>query len=364
MMNVSRIVVMLFVVGIIAAHANETNLTLTLDGVTYSNVTFGTVTTSSVYIHHRSGITRLPLAKLPMELQERFGYEPTHEATKKEPKKDEAVTSIYAPRTTNDTWLAAIKADPLNYMGKVVTIIGCLGIDNTYYGEYSDSSSSFYSLMFHEALPSGDLPGQDIKVYLSKKVGKPLIDYLVHWSGECKAVKIIITHVKSCPDEGPGVQAEVAHWCWLAADRHRWGAWETGDAAADTAALVKATAEQDGIRARAAVRAAARAEYQAAQAKAEAKAETEKVIEVKFLEVFNLKSKSDGTYSANITMIDKNTKRKITKLVLFNEDGLGFMRRRLGRSGKVYAVEIEANVTNIYGAQTDDTALYIVSYCP
>ena len=196
MMNVFRIVVMLFVVGIFAAHANETNLTLTLDGVTYSNVTFGTVTTSSVYIHHSSGITRLPLAKLPMELQERFGYEPTHEAT----------------------------------------------------------------------------------------------------------------------------------------------------------------AEQDAIRAKA----AARAEHQAARAKAEAKAETEKVIEVKFVEVFNIKSKSDGTYSANITMKDEKTKQRVTKLVLFNEGGLGFMRKRLGRSGKVYAVEIEANVTNIYGVQTDDSALYLV----
>ncbi len=88
MMNVSRIVVMLFVVGIIAAHANETNLTLTLDGVTYSNVTFGTVTTSSVYIHHRSGITRLPLAKLPMELQ---GMGSTPHTTHRAPRKRDSV---------------------------------------------------------------------------------------------------------------------------------------------------------------------------------------------------------------------------------------------------------------------------------
>ena len=79
-MNVSRIVVLLFAVGIIAAHADETNLTLTVGGVTYSNVTFGTVTPATVKIFHSSGIVRLPLAKLPPDLQQRFGYDPAQAA--------------------------------------------------------------------------------------------------------------------------------------------------------------------------------------------------------------------------------------------------------------------------------------------
>ncbi|MGD0649786.1 MAG: hypothetical protein ABSA97_01355 [Verrucomicrobiia bacterium] len=58
------------------AFAGETNLTLTVDGVTYSNVTFGTTTPSSVSIRHSIGITTVPLDKLPPNLQQRFGYDP------------------------------------------------------------------------------------------------------------------------------------------------------------------------------------------------------------------------------------------------------------------------------------------------
>lgn len=58
------------------ALSDETNLTLTVDGVTYSNVTFGTATPLSVSIRHRTGITSIPLWKLPKELQLRFGYDP------------------------------------------------------------------------------------------------------------------------------------------------------------------------------------------------------------------------------------------------------------------------------------------------
>ena len=67
----------------LAAHstfADETNLTLTVDGITYSNVTFGTVSPASVSIHHSTGLATIPLAKLPAELQQRFGYDPQRAA--------------------------------------------------------------------------------------------------------------------------------------------------------------------------------------------------------------------------------------------------------------------------------------------
>jgi type IV secretory pathway VirB9-like protein len=53
-----------------------TNLTLTVDGVTYSNVTFGTATPSWVSVRHASGAATIPLAKLPPDLQKQFGYDP------------------------------------------------------------------------------------------------------------------------------------------------------------------------------------------------------------------------------------------------------------------------------------------------
>jgi hypothetical protein len=59
-----------------SALADETNLTLTVDRVTYSNVTFGTVTPSSVSFRHSTGAASMPLEKLPPELQKKFGYDP------------------------------------------------------------------------------------------------------------------------------------------------------------------------------------------------------------------------------------------------------------------------------------------------
>lgn len=71
-----RYAVLFVAVAVIASYADETNLTLTVDGVTYSNVTFGTVTPSSVSIRYSEGIAKVPLTKLPPELQKRLGFDP------------------------------------------------------------------------------------------------------------------------------------------------------------------------------------------------------------------------------------------------------------------------------------------------
>jgi len=75
-MNALHVIFILLAITFATCNADDTNLTLIVDGVTYSNVTFGTVTPLSVSIRHSSGIARLPLAKLPPELQQRFGYDP------------------------------------------------------------------------------------------------------------------------------------------------------------------------------------------------------------------------------------------------------------------------------------------------
>jgi hypothetical protein len=59
-----------------SAFANDTNLTLTVDGVTYSNVTWHTVTPATVSIFHQTGVATIPLEKLPPQLQRQFGYDP------------------------------------------------------------------------------------------------------------------------------------------------------------------------------------------------------------------------------------------------------------------------------------------------
>jgi hypothetical protein len=66
-----------------SAFADDTNLTLTVDGITYSNVTFGTVTPASVKLRHSTGIASIPLEKLPADLQQRFGYDPQKAAAQR-----------------------------------------------------------------------------------------------------------------------------------------------------------------------------------------------------------------------------------------------------------------------------------------
>ena len=58
--------------GQIATHADEPISALIVDGITYSNVTFGTITSTSVTMFHSAGVARLALSKLPPEIQQRF----------------------------------------------------------------------------------------------------------------------------------------------------------------------------------------------------------------------------------------------------------------------------------------------------
>ena len=64
----------LFVVTL--GFADETNLTLTVDGITYNNVRFVRPTPATVTIYHSTGVATIPLAQLPPDLQKRFGYDP------------------------------------------------------------------------------------------------------------------------------------------------------------------------------------------------------------------------------------------------------------------------------------------------
>ena len=54
----------------------QTESTLTVDGVIYTNAVFGTVTPYAVTVKHSTGVASIPLERLPADLQQRFGYEP------------------------------------------------------------------------------------------------------------------------------------------------------------------------------------------------------------------------------------------------------------------------------------------------
>lgn len=74
-MKYPLVVVLFFLAGQVAL-LGETNLVLTVDGVAYSNVTFGLSSPNQVIMFHSRGITGVRLDKLPAELQRRFQYDP------------------------------------------------------------------------------------------------------------------------------------------------------------------------------------------------------------------------------------------------------------------------------------------------
>jgi len=50
--------------------------TLTIEGVTFEDIRWGNTTTDSVTVYHKTGVATIPLEKLPLGLQQRFGYDP------------------------------------------------------------------------------------------------------------------------------------------------------------------------------------------------------------------------------------------------------------------------------------------------
>jgi hypothetical protein len=60
----------------VMVRGDDTNSTITIDGMTYENYHWGTVTTTTIAVFHKTGVATIPLEKLPPDLQERFGYDP------------------------------------------------------------------------------------------------------------------------------------------------------------------------------------------------------------------------------------------------------------------------------------------------
>lgn len=86
-------------IGIGASASAEPNSTITVEGVTYSNVVFGSVTPLKVKIRHSSGVAQLPLESLPPELQQRFGYDPKKAAEERLREQAESERQLIAEAT-------------------------------------------------------------------------------------------------------------------------------------------------------------------------------------------------------------------------------------------------------------------------
>jgi hypothetical protein len=72
--------IILLLCGTLSVAAKEINTAqiaaLMVDGVIYSNVTFGAVTPATVTVSHKTGVAKIPLEKLSPALQKQFSYDP------------------------------------------------------------------------------------------------------------------------------------------------------------------------------------------------------------------------------------------------------------------------------------------------
>lgn len=82
-MNPIRVWILCCTFAATASFAQETSplpTTIIVDGVTYSNVSWRTVTPATVSIFHQTGVASIALKELPSDLQKRFGYDPQRAA--------------------------------------------------------------------------------------------------------------------------------------------------------------------------------------------------------------------------------------------------------------------------------------------
>lgn len=259
-----RIAALIFAVLSVASHADETNFTLTVDGVTYSNVTFRTVTLSTVSIFHKTGIATVPLAKLPPDLQQRFGYNPEKAAAERnraleQQKKREAemfqqqqirqdkeqkTTQDYRtanadgsinviPYVGDETPLQKILAEPFAANGKTFIVCGAVNSANYYNFNYSEAAAIYYSLEFWQLTP--DLQrDQRLVVYAPRTFAKPFVDSVTDVQAKGKAGKLARLKIAITPNSFSygrfNEDAELIDWQILNSDRASWGPWARGAA--------------------------------------------------------------------------------------------------------------------------------------
>ena len=112
-MRTLRVTLLFCIFAAAIALAEDTNTTITIDGVTFENVRWGTVTPTTVSILHRTGAATIPLEKLPPELQKQFGYDPKKVAESRVPEQKAEAPISGPPKATG----TGGRKDPAEMMG-------------------------------------------------------------------------------------------------------------------------------------------------------------------------------------------------------------------------------------------------------
>ena len=112
-MRILRLSCLLFIFAAVGALAEDTNTAITINGVTYENFHWGTVTPTTVSIFHKTGVATIPLEKLPRELQKQFGYDPEKAAERRAPEQKAETPGPGATQAPNESG----RKHPVEMMG-------------------------------------------------------------------------------------------------------------------------------------------------------------------------------------------------------------------------------------------------------
>lgn len=258
-MKVSRIAVLFFfAVAVIGSRADDSNVTLTVEGITYSNVIFRTVTPLTVTVFHETGIATIPLEKLPPELQKRFGYNPEKAAAERnrlleqkvkreaealqqqELRQEEEQQKIEGYREANahgklkaipyvgdETPVQNIMAEPLAAKGKTFIVCGTASLENYYKFNYREATATHYSLRLRQLSPNLRR-GKWLTVYASRTFAKPLVDFLTDTQAKRNSRKLVRLKIAITPksfSHGFNENAELVDWQLLNPDNASWTPW-------------------------------------------------------------------------------------------------------------------------------------------
>jgi hypothetical protein len=261
-MKVSRIAALLFfAVAVLGSRAEDSNVTLTVDGVTYSNVIFRTVTPLTVTVFHKTGVVAIPLEKLSPELRERFGYDPVRAAAERtrllelqkrreaealqqqrlrqeeEQQKIEGFREANAggklkviPYVGDETPLEKIIAEPLAAKGNTFIVCGEASLENYYKFNYREATATHYSLRLRQLGPNLRR-GKWLTVYAARTFAKPLVDFINDTQAKGNSRKLVRLKIAITPksfSHGFNENAELVDWQLLNPDSAGWTPWARG----------------------------------------------------------------------------------------------------------------------------------------
>ncbi len=176
------------------------------------------------------------------------------------------VTDI--PFVGDETSILEIKADPRKFLWQPIVICGIVTVQNYYNFEYTDASSTHFSLAFIE-LTKGLKQGESFTVYARRDLAGPLVSKILQVqkdaprSRQPARLSVVITTRSFSPDASFCNDAELMDWQFPDAARTGWDESPRQRAAAAR----RLAAEEAGAQARAQATLRAAAATQAALAR-------------------------------------------------------------------------------------------------